>query len=144
MNPPVTSGITSQLASNVSQCYEFVTGFMNSWLIHIILGRLSVVYIPYMITPHNFVIIWVRLYTLSIINVTNCCELRPSLVPIMTCHLLDADPSSEPTLPLRERFMGQHGVHLGPTGPRWAPCLPHEPRYLGASNAPLVRNIIIL
>ena len=25
---------------------------------------------------------------------------------------------------------GQQGAHLGPTGPRWAPCLPHEPCYL--------------
>ena len=23
---------------------------------------------------------------------------------------------------------GQHGAHLGPTGPRWAPCWPHELR----------------
>ena len=29
------------------------------------------------------------------------------------------------------RFMGQHGAHLGPTGPRWAPCWPHELCYLG-------------
>ena len=26
---------------------------------------------------------------------------------------------------------GQHGAHLGPTGPRWAPCWPHELCYLG-------------
>ena len=26
---------------------------------------------------------------------------------------------------------GQHGVHLGPTGSRWAPCWPHELCYLG-------------
>ena len=26
---------------------------------------------------------------------------------------------------------GQHGAYLGPTGPRWAPCWPHEPCYLG-------------
>ena len=26
---------------------------------------------------------------------------------------------------------GQHGVHLGTTGPRWTPCWPHEPCYLG-------------
>ena len=26
---------------------------------------------------------------------------------------------------------GQHGAHLGPTGPRWAPWWPYEPRYLG-------------
>ena len=26
---------------------------------------------------------------------------------------------------------GQHGAHLGPTGPRWAPRWPHEPCYQG-------------
>ena len=26
---------------------------------------------------------------------------------------------------------GQLGVHLGPPGPRWTPCWPHEPCYLG-------------
>ena len=26
---------------------------------------------------------------------------------------------------------GQHGAHLGPTGPSWAPCWPHELCYLG-------------
>ena len=26
---------------------------------------------------------------------------------------------------------GQHGAHLGPVGPRWAPCWSHEPCYLG-------------
>ena len=34
-------------------------------------------------------------------------------------------------LSLIARFMGQHGAHLGPTRPRWAPCWPHEPCYLG-------------
>ena len=29
------------------------------------------------------------------------------------------------------RFMGQTWAHKGPTGPRWAPCLPHETYYLG-------------
>ena len=29
------------------------------------------------------------------------------------------------------RFMGQHGAHLGPVGPKWAPCWPHEPHYQG-------------
>ena len=29
------------------------------------------------------------------------------------------------------RFMGPTWAHLGPTGPRWAPCWPHEPCYLG-------------
>ena len=26
---------------------------------------------------------------------------------------------------------GQHGAHLGPVGPKWAPCWPHEPSYQG-------------
>ena len=29
--------------------------------------------------------------------------------------------------------MGQHGAHLGPVGPRWAPCWPYEPCYQGLS-----------
>ena len=29
------------------------------------------------------------------------------------------------------RFMGPAWAHLGPTGPRWAPCWPHEFCYLG-------------
>ena len=28
------------------------------------------------------------------------------------------------------KFTGQHGAHLGPAGPRWAPCWLHEPYYL--------------
>ena len=27
---------------------------------------------------------------------------------------------------------GQHGSNLGPVGPRWAPCWPHEPCYQGS------------
>ena len=27
---------------------------------------------------------------------------------------------------------GQHVAHLGPVGPRWAPCWPHDPCYQGA------------
>ena len=26
---------------------------------------------------------------------------------------------------------GLHGAYLGPTGPKWAPCWPHDPCYLG-------------
>ena len=34
----------------------------------------------------------------------------------------------------RDSKWGQHGAHLGPTGPRWAPCWPHELCYLGSDN----------
>ena len=33
--------------------------------------------------------------------------------------------------PLIARFMGPTWAHLGPIGPRWAPCWPHELCYLG-------------
>ena len=33
---------------------------------------------------------------------------------------------------LSEQVLGkQHGAHLGPTGPRWAPCWPHGLCYRG-------------
>ena len=32
------------------------------------------------------------------------------------------------------KFMGQHGAHLGPLGPRWDPRWPHEPCYLGCTH----------
>ena len=32
------------------------------------------------------------------------------------------------------RFMGPTWGHLGPTGPRWAPCWPHELCYLGSDD----------
>ena len=33
--------------------------------------------------------------------------------------------------PKCHRPWGQHGAPLGPVGPRWAPCWPHEPWYQG-------------
>ena len=33
-----------------------------------------------------------------------------------------------------ERFMGQTWANLGPVGPRWAPCWPHESCYQGISG----------
>ena len=32
--------------------------------------------------------------------------------------------------PCQQGSWGQHGAHLGPTGPRWTPCWPHELCYL--------------
>ena len=38
---------------------------------------------------------------------------------------------SMPWIPWYQGLWGQHGAHLGPTGPRRAPCWPHETCYLG-------------
>ena len=47
----------------------------------------------------------------------------------MIQHWFSNDMSSNSSL--ITRFMGQTWGNLGPTGPRWAPCWPHEPCYLG-------------
>ena len=36
---------------------------------------------------------------------------------------------------------GQHGTHLGPTGPRWAPCWSHELCYLGQCRAVITQSV---
>ena len=50
-------------------------------------------------------------------------------------HLIDLSGSAQDNSSLIHtliaRFMGPHGAHLGPTGPRWAPYWPHELCYLG-------------
>ena len=37
-------------------------------------------------------------------------------------------------VPREQSSWGQHGAHLGPVGPRWAPCWPHEPCYQGIAR----------
>ena len=39
--------------------------------------------------------------------------------------------SSTPYHPWYQGSWGQHCAHLGLTGPRWAPCWPHESCYIG-------------
>ena len=39
--------------------------------------------------------------------------------------------SSHHHIPDSKVHGGLHGTHLGPTGPRWVPCRPHEPCYHG-------------
>ena len=41
-----------------------------------------------------------------------------------------------PCNPWEQGSWGQHGTHLGPTGPRWATCWSHEPCYLGCEVTP--------
>ena len=39
---------------------------------------------------------------------------------------------SDYCLPRWQNLCGQRGAHLGPVGPRWAPCCPHETCYQGS------------
>ena len=42
--------------------------------------------------------------------------------------------------PRKQSSWGQHGAHLGPVGPIWAPCWPHEPCYLGCLDEIMKMN----
>ena len=50
--------------------------------------------------------------------------------PFIRVGIIDISQSSYMSSPTT-RSWGQHGAHMGPTGPMWAPCWPHEPCYLG-------------
>ena len=57
----------------------------------------------------------------------NIYALSPTQSPAYSAHwLYEKYPDSKV-------YGGQHGAHLGPTGPRWVPCWPHESCYLGTS-----------
>ena len=48
--------------------------------------------------------------------------------------LVLCDSSIEHFPPRQQGSRGQHGAHLGPVGPRWAPCRPHELCYQGSGS----------
>ena len=55
----------------------------------------------------------------------------------------EADYLTLPIPSLAARFMGPTWGPSGPTGPRWAPCLPHRLCYLGWSLGPSVVIVLI-
>ena len=48
-----------------------------------------------------------------------------------TFNVTIRDLESTMKVPVSTVHGSQHGAHLGPAGPRWAPCWPREPCYLG-------------
>ena len=58
---------------------------------------------------------------------------RPSGMWLLVYHTeaWNKYPHFTTTRSLIARSRGHHGTHLGPTGPRWAPCWPHGLCHLG-------------
>ena len=63
------------------------------------------------------ILVW--LHTLITPNPPNHLHLPTCLLQVKLKHIQFSDQIA--------RLMVQHGVHLGPVGPRWAPCWTHEP-----------------
>ena len=94
---------------------------------------------------------WTKIVTLltSTINDSKC-------IPTYGCmHILNNLPSTSTAssilshyenmkpshyLPWYQGSWGRHGVHLWPTGPRWASCWPHEHCYLD-DYGPFVKGV---
>ena len=51
------------------------------------------------------------------------------LINTTSTYMIESNPDSR-----------VHGAHLGPTGPRWAPCWPHELCYPGRFFFPFHQN----
>ena len=78
----------------------------------------------------------VGLNVLKTVHHTRCLISHPGCV-VQVCQRLslpqpDSNNGSILVTSLIARFMGPTWAHLGPTGPRWAPCWPHELCYLGS------------
>ena len=56
-------------------------------------------------------------------------ENDPKWVPFASCGVYSQSDCRKimGLQPRKQGSWGQHGAHLGPVGPRWAPCRPHEP-----------------
>ena len=67
----------------------------------------------------SFVMIWEKID--RIVMESHCLKLQSGIS--MT--------SQDLWTPWWQGSWGQHGAHLGPVGPMWAPCRPHEPCNLG-------------
>ena len=68
---------------------------------------------------------WNGIWAQCCLNCLNCSAFTSSDQFLLICIL---------RVPWLQGSWGQHGAHLGPTRPRWAPWWPHELCYLGYSQ----------
>ena len=124
---------------------RFVSQFHSCWMsfapgitiIFIIISYTSLVCIVFFFTREVSCGVWVCAFNVTLMSVSIIVwSLPPSWLlsgtPLITVSLLNQCRKG----PWKQGSWGQHGTHLGPTGPRWAPCWPHEPCYLGVVCSP--------
>ena len=56
------------------------------------------------------------------------------VLPMECRHYRYHTPRRLASFPRYQGSWGQHGAHLGPVGPRWAPCWSHKPCYQGCPS----------
>ena len=71
---------------------------------------------------------WIRGWNTNVVTLKTCSSLYSRSSKRCHCKTVMCRYN-----PWQQNSWGQHGAHLGPTGPRWDPCWPHELCYLGCS-----------
>ena len=78
------------------------------------------IYSIFLVTKHNWKCLFKSLWT--------CC-ITTRYINVLWLPIRQTRSFQNPDCKVHG---GQHGGHLGPVGPRWAPCWPHEPCYQGS------------
>ena len=83
-------------------------------------------------------VVYSALHHAPITNTSNSYLYMPSY------HITFNAPAMRHGGPCLKTFPGSkvHGAHLGPVGPRWAPCWPHEPCYLVCCHIMITNGLI--
>ena len=89
--------------------------------------------IPILVRPFGSSLYW-KDSTISHIQHAMVCQLYQYYCLLITWSLMSRGHQQSwywYRLPWYQGSWGQHGAHLGPTGPRWVPCWSHELCHLG-------------
>ena len=91
----------------------------------------SVVYPCHMLLWTHFAACWIYFIHRHVCAYVTFCSCSPRFNLICLDRFTLGVQRFLPSITLITRFMGPTWAHLGPIGPRWAPCWPHELCYLG-------------
>ena len=113
--------------------------FYNTYKV-IIINDSTFIFSSDAFVAHIYPLRWYFVLITPLISVISCSmgspalSLHPSwLIPTIEWQwsFHQGTPGGHAAVPLIARFMGPAWAHLGPTGPKWVPCWPHELCSLG-------------
>ena len=78
---------------------------------------------------HFFLLWWYYCNKAFFMLCTLCCNIPWCIVYTLFNFIVPESLITNDSILRKQNSWGQHGAHMGPVGPRWAPCWPHEPCY---------------
>ena len=145
-------------SNNLSRYWLKALEFPKKWHIlfecfiqgSLLTGWIEVYHIDSLPDNKNMDSIMKRIYGIYWMALKDFC-LKKNMIPKCphkTCLMQQAWSSSKYCtllhhIPWKQGSWGHHGINLGPTGPRWTPCWPHELCYLSPSDKAALETAII-